>query len=45
MWREDSKGCTLYKSKPLKYQTKRDYLQGIRRITGEFERALCYCWY
>ena len=27
MWREDLKGCTLYKSKPLEYQTKRDYVQ------------------
>ena len=26
-WREDLKGCTLYKSKPLEYQTKRDYVQ------------------
>ena len=24
--REDLKGCTFYKSKPLEYQTKRDYL-------------------
>ena len=23
---EDLKGCTLYKSKPLEYQTKRDYV-------------------
>ena len=26
-WREELKGCTLYKSKPLEYQTKRDYVQ------------------
>ena len=26
-WREDLKGCNLYKSKPLEYQTKRDYVQ------------------
>ena len=27
MWREDLKGCTLCKSKPLEYQTKEDYVQ------------------
>ena len=27
MWREDVKGCTLCKSKPLEYQTKRNYVQ------------------
>ena len=32
MWREDSKGCTLYKSKPLEYQTKRDYLRGLEEL-------------
>ena len=26
-WREDLKGCTLYKSKPLECQTKRDYVR------------------
>ena len=48
MWREDLKGCTLCKTEPLEYQTKGlctrgGYLQGIRRITAEFERALYYC--
>ena len=40
MWRENLKGCTLYKSKPLEYKTKGTMykrglytLQGIRRIT------------
>ena len=27
MCREDLKGCTMYKSKLLEYQTKRDYIQ------------------
>ena len=27
MWREDFKDCILYKSKPLEYQTKRDFVQ------------------
>ena len=27
MWREELKSCTLYKSKPLEIQTKRDYVQ------------------
>ena len=27
MWREDLKGCTLHKSKPLEYQPKRDCVQ------------------
>ena len=27
MWREDLKGFTLHKSKPLEYQTKKDYVQ------------------
>ena len=27
IWKNDLKGCTLYKSKPLEYQTKRDYVQ------------------
>ena len=27
MWREDLKGCNLHKSKPLEYQTKKDYVQ------------------
>ena len=35
-------------TEPLEYQTKGlctsgGYLQGIRRITAEFERALYYC--
>ena len=34
MWREDLKGCTLYKSKPLEYQTKGTmYKRGL--FTGD----------
>ena len=54
MLREDLKGCTSYKLKPLKFQTKKqengtmsprgDYLQWIRKITEEFDEALYYCW-
>ena len=34
MSREDLKGCNLYKSKPLEYQTKKDYVQEGIVYTG-----------
>ena len=37
MWREDLKSCTLYKSKPLEYQTKGTMCKQAR--SQEFLRA------
>ena len=50
MWREDLKRCTLYKSKRLEYQTKKDYVQ-VETIYRGLEglqvslRGLYSCWY
>ena len=51
MWREDFKRLHLvqvkgtWKLKKKGLSTRGDNLQGIRRITAEFERALYYFWY